>query len=64
MNYFLIILCVVFSVATAGCETVHKAGRATGKAVGETTNALGSVTEGGAEAVQGEVTPEENPYDR
>lgn len=61
---FLFILFIVFSIALTGCETVHKAGETTGKAIGETTNVLGSVTEGGAEAVQGKTTPEENPYDR
>ena len=64
MKKLLPLLCVIFSVALAGCETVHKAGETTGKAVGETANAVGSVTEGGAEAVQGKTTPEENPYNR
>lgn len=58
------ILFVICSVMLTGCETVHKAGNVTGKAIGETTNAVGSVTEGGAEAVQGKTAPEENPYDR
>ncbi|MCK5015052.1 MAG: hypothetical protein KAS66_14675 [Candidatus Omnitrophica bacterium] len=64
MKNLTILFCIILSVALAGCETVHKAGNATGSAVGETFNALGSVTEGGAEAVQGKTTPEENPYGR
>jgi hypothetical protein len=47
-----------------GCETVHKVGNTAGAVVGETANAVGSVTEGGAGAVQGEVTDAENPYNR
>ena len=64
MRNFLIVMFVMFSIALAGCETVHKAGEATGAVVGEGANALGSVTEGGAEAIQGKTTPEENPYNR
>jgi hypothetical protein len=56
---FLAVSCVLM-----GCETVHKAGHTAGTAVGKTVNTVGSVTEGGAEAVQGKVTSEENPYDR
>ena len=59
-----VIFLLVLSVTLIGCETVHKAGRTTGAAVGEVTNAIGSVTEGGAEAVQGKTTEEENPYNR
>lgn len=55
---------MMLSVVLIGCETVHKAGETTGAAVGEGANALGSVTEGGAGAIQGKTTPEENPYGR
>ncbi|MBN1870412.1 MAG: hypothetical protein JW847_07565 [Candidatus Omnitrophica bacterium] len=64
MNKSFMISFVILSMGLAGCETVHKAGNAVGTAVGATANAVGSVTEGGAEAVQGEVKPEENPYGR
>ena len=62
-NFFLI-LCIFLSVALTGCETVHKAGETAGAVVGKGANTLGSVTEGGAEAIQGKTTPEENPYNR
>ncbi|MCK5180158.1 MAG: hypothetical protein KAR32_11570 [Candidatus Omnitrophica bacterium] len=61
---FLIVLFIIFSTVLAGCETVHKAGETTGAVVGEGASALGSVTKGGAEAIQGKTTPEENPYNR
>lgn len=51
-------------MAFIGCETVNKAGNKTGEVIGETMNTVGSVTEGGAEAVQGSVTSEENPFGR
>jgi hypothetical protein len=59
-----ILFSLIICIALTGCETVHKAGNTTGAAVGETFNAVGSVTEGGAEAVQGKTTSEENPYGR
>jgi hypothetical protein len=62
-NIFLM-AAVLFSFVLMGCETVNKAGNAAGAVVGETANTVGSVTEGGAGAVQGEVTPEENPFNR
>ena len=62
-NCFLIVVFVV-SVGLSGCETVHKAGNAAGAAVGEGANVIGSVTEGGAGAIQGKTTSEENPYNR
>ena len=64
MKNFFFIVCIFLSVAFTGCETVHKAGNATGAAVGEGANALGSVTKGGAEAIQGKTASEENPYGR
>ena len=60
-SWLLIVLCAVF---LTGCESINKAGRATGSVIGETTNVVGSVTEGGAEAVQGKTTSKENPYGR
>jgi len=51
-------------LAFIGCETINEAGRTTGKVVGETMNATGSVTEGGAEAIQGSIKTQENPYGR
>ena len=64
MKNFLPVLFVILSVALTGCETIHKAGETTGAVIGEGANALGSVTEGGTEAIQGKTTPEENPYNR
>ena len=61
---FVMIFVMVLSAGLMGCETVHKAGEATGTVIGETTNEVGSVTTGGAKAVQGKTTAEENPYNR
>jgi predicted small secreted protein len=61
---FILVFSLICSVMLAGCETVHKVGNTAGAAVGEVTNAVGSVTEGGAEAVQGKTTAQENPYNR
>jgi hypothetical protein len=58
------VVLIIFTIALCGCETVRKAGETTGEVVGEGANTLGTVTEGGAGAVQGEVTSEENPYGR
>ena len=61
----LFIICLFLSaVVLSGCETINEAGRTTGRAVGEVANTVGTVTEGGAEAVQGGVSKEENPYNR
>ena len=62
-NYFLILF-LLMAVTFTGCETVRKAGNKTGEVIGEGANTLGTVTEGGAEAIQGKTTSEENPYDR
>jgi hypothetical protein len=48
-------------VGLLGCETAEKATTEGGKLIGETTNVVGGVTKGGAEAVKGQ---EENPYGR
>lgn len=64
VNKWILIVCLILSGSLAGCQTVQEAGQATGRAVGTVTNTVGSVTEGGAETVQGEVAPEENPYGR
>ena len=64
MKNFFLILVLISSGICVGCETVHKVGETTGAAVGEVTNAVGSVTEGGAGAVQGKTTAKENPYNR
>ena len=55
---------MVLCLGLGGCETVHKVGNTAGAAVGEGANAIGSVTEGGAGAVQGKTTSEENPSGR
>ena len=47
-----------------GCAAGEKVATEGGKFIGKTTNAVGGITEGGAEAVKGEETPEENPYGR
>ena len=64
MKRYFYLLFGAFIITAAGCETVNEAGRTGGRAVGEVTNTVGTVTEGGAEAVQGTVTDEENPYGR
>jgi hypothetical protein len=55
-----LVLCVVTLV---GCETVKQGGRKSGEIIGEGANIVGSVTEGGADAIQGK-TNEDNPYGR
>ena len=47
-----------------GCETIKEGGRKVGAVAGETANTIGSVSEGGAEAVKGKETNAENPYGR
>lgn len=64
MKSIRIIYLFICVMAFIGCETVNKAGNKTGEVIGETMNTVGSVTEGGAEAVQGSVTSEENPFGR
>ena len=54
----------LLALALNGCETVHKGGEAVGSVIGETTSAVGSVTDGGAKAVQGKEKPGDNPYGR
>lgn len=58
------VLAVLILFAVAGCETVHQGTKQVGSVIGEGANALGGLTEGGAEAVQGEETKAENPYGR
>ncbi len=60
----LLIAAIVLCFGLMGCETAQKVGNTAGAAVGEGANVIGSVTKGGAEAIQGKTTPEENPYDR
>ena len=64
MNNILLATLLLISFAATGCEATKKAGNAAGSVVGETTNVVGSVTDGGAAAVQGKTTSEENPYGR
>ena len=47
-----------------GCETAHKATTTVGKPIGQAADVFGGVTEGAAEGMQGEITSEENPYER
>ena len=56
---FVLLVAVVFGFM--GCETAEKATTEGGKIIGKTTNVVGGVTQGGAEAVKGQ---EENPYGR
>jgi len=60
--YMLFLILLVFTLI--GCETVNEAGRTTGRVIGEGANTVGTITEGGAEAVQGSTTRAENPYGR
>ena len=55
------VLLVLFVVGCTGCETAEKATTEGGKLIGQTTNVVGGVSKGGAEAVKGQ---EENPYGR
>ena len=55
---------MVCSLVMTGCAATKKVGETTGNVIGETGNIVGSVTEGGAEAVQGKTTKEENPFGR
>ena len=47
-----------------GCETAHKATYKGGEYLGKGANVVGGVAEGGASAVKGPETSEENPYGR
>ena len=58
VNYFVMIACTIFLL---GCQTAEKVANEGGQIIGKTTNAVGGITEGGAEAVKG---TEENPYGR
>jgi len=60
----LLFVLFILAMVSAGCETVKKGGRTVGRATGEVMDTVGTVTEGGAEAVQGKVTDKENPYGR
>ena len=64
MNKFLFLSIMMILFLVTGCETTKKVGNTAGQVVGEGTNIAGSVTEGGAEAVQGKIRKEENPYGR
>ena len=64
MKFMALVVIAAFACALAGCETAHKAGEATGKVVGSTMEAVGSISEGGAEVYHGGETAEENPYGR
>ncbi|OGX34036.1 MAG: hypothetical protein A3C36_04015 [Omnitrophica WOR_2 bacterium RIFCSPHIGHO2_02_FULL_52_10] len=58
IGYALLITAVV---GLSGCATAEKATTEGGKLIGQTTNVVGGVSKGGAEAVKGQ---EENPYGR
>ena len=58
------LVCIFFISLFYGCETAHQVTKETGKVIGEGANVVGGISEGGAEAVQGQVTNEENPYGR
>jgi len=60
LSLFLIICFVSF----LGCETVHKTTKQAGTYVGKGADAVGGITEGGAEGVKGAETSEENPFGR
>lgn len=64
MNITLKIALIISCVFFIGCETVKEGGRTVGRGIGETANTVGTISEGGAEAVQGKTTDEENPYGR
>ncbi|MFC1594450.1 hypothetical protein ACFL38_03895 [Candidatus Omnitrophota bacterium] len=64
MKFLVGIYIVVAAFSLLGCETVHKAGKETGKVAGKTMETVGSVSEGGAEVYHGGETEEENPFGR
>ncbi|MFH1359832.1 MAG: hypothetical protein ABIJ41_02210 [Candidatus Omnitrophota bacterium] len=59
-----ILLGIILLLTLLGCETVHEGAKAGGNVVGKTVDTFGGVTEGAAEAMQGETTAEDNPYGR
>ncbi|MBN2483996.1 MAG: hypothetical protein JXD21_07350 [Candidatus Omnitrophica bacterium] len=59
-----IFFCILATLLLTGCETAQKATTETGRYIGKGANVVGGITAGGAEAVKGEETSEENPYAR
>jgi len=59
-----LIYMILCSALLTGCTAAKKVGETGGQVIGETANITGSVTEGGAGAVQGKTTKEENPFGR
>ncbi len=59
-----IVLTFILAGVCLGCSAVHEGTRKTGEVIGEGANAVGGLSEGGAGAVQGRTTDEENPYGR
>jgi len=64
MKIFISILSILFLCTFLGCETVHDGTKKVGNVVGKGADAFGGLTEGAAEGMQGDITPEENPYGR
>ncbi|MFO8052481.1 MAG: hypothetical protein R6U54_00780 [Candidatus Omnitrophota bacterium] len=60
---FLIILLVSFFVF-AGCAKVKEGAKKTGEPVGEATDTMGGVSEGGVEGYSDTGQEQPNPYDR
>lgn len=59
-----LIFCLFAFSLLAGCETAQRATTETGRYIGKGANVVGGITAGGAEAVKGEETSQENPYNR
>ena len=64
MNYFYIFILLSSVIFSYGCETVHDTTKKAGTVVGKGADAFGGFTEGAAEAVKGQESSEENPYNR
>ena len=62
--YKILLLSITAISLFTGCEPARTATTETGRVIGETTRVIGGVTDGGAEAVKGKETNEENPFGR
>lgn len=63
-TFSLWVVIALCSLWILGCEATKDVGRTSGRIVGEGSNIVGSISDGGAEAIQGKITENENPYRR
>ena len=64
MKYLIGVLVFLATINLTSCETVKKGTTAAGTAVGKGADAVGGVTEGGAEGYKGKDVTANNPYGR